>query len=811
MPRASLAARIAAVLGPALVLGAALALLSHREPWVPSEAVRAYDRILEHGADIVAVGNSKVHTDLDETLLARGLGADPHGVARLRQCGAKGPSLYAMLKYRVVDAGYRPRLLLVFTHLKPMLETGADSAYDLAQLTRHFAEPDGVLAHKTLGGSPWLTHVRERRTRFHDRLMTGLRYAAAGAVLGGAGAAEAREATDDALERVFALDRVETGAEQRRVIPIVEVRDRVRATSEDPASSYIPDMVALARQAGARIIFVRTPVAPARAYTDHVPPDVERRLIRLLNELGAGWVDMADLPWTEAQFMDDLHMNAEGRSMLTEALAARLGEMGVLEGGPVPPAAVPTVPVAWTRDGTPPAIEAGPVRPTERGCARAIEIPAWTFLDERAVAAAGLGPVSPILLLEDGAPLRQRTAAKELSACSGAFAHVRRRVVFTPSAEGSGAGYAVTLDPALPLERAGFPAVWWVYPGTAVTWSFDEGWDATAGPFRVRVQGAAFGTRPGRAEMAVGDRRAVLTPDPALADDPVTRGDLVAVVAGGPPAGPWTLAVRSPADGPFLAIRTLSFGEGDAEDLFIGAEPSATISLLQVTPRWMEHPLPPLPPATLTVQDGIGSLLVPGTAHLSDERLQLEKLAGRCSPLAPTRDGEVITAGGHNFLAALKGGEAGWTHLGDTLLFRPADGVDPLVGGHAWGVAWDPRRTCRQRRWLLPGDTMVATPRGDRVRLQRRPLGTLLLGAVATAEADPSLALGVTVRSAERTWLEAHVPLASLGFAVTLPLDEPIPLQSRAIEAELTLPGSAPPVIVTKLVLGEAEGPVAAP
>jgi hypothetical protein len=804
MSRSSLTAVIAALLGPALVLGAAFAALSHREPWTPTDRIVSMDKALARNPPVVALGSSLAKYDIQGPLLGDLLSDPPSRVAQIFEPSGQGPVFYAMLRYRILEAGHRPELVLVVSTLQGMLATRPESAVDLARLASHVPGSDEVIAARTLGGPAWLTHVRERRTVLHDRLMDGIKYAAVGLAFGAAGGAPAKGTADEALAEVFALDAMEGGEENRRVIPIVEVGRTDREEALDPRSTYLPDLVRIASESGVRLVFVRAPLAPTRAAEDRLPAATVRATIQLLNELGAGWVDMTDAAFAESEFTDFQHLNVQGRIRFTELLGARLQKIGALSDEPLTPAHLPTLPVRWERVGPAPEVAVLEAEVGRPPCGRTLLVPAWRFADDEAVAAAGLGAVTPLVVLEDGRSLRRRTRAADLQTCSGAYAHSGARLHFTPSAGGGEASFQADFDPSLPVEVSGIPAVWWVWPGTSIRFHGDDPWDPAAGALRVRAQAAMFGPVAVPAQVGMGDLWVDFVPNPDLARDPVTAHDQVADLSGPTPAGPWTLEIRSPPGGPLFAIRRLSFGDGDAEDVLIGGEAARPLPLTAAPSRYADVPLPAVTTGSLRVEDGVGVIPVPGTRALSDNRVLRETHAGSCSPLVVLEDGEPLPFP-HTLLTTDPDRPGVFLHRDEEIFFRSSDGSDPSRNGRTYTVSWDPARSCGSRRWLLPGDSFVAPAKWSLLRGQLRPYRALLLAAAAVGPIDGAGPLHLVVRANGRTHLERDVPLADLSPGTIYPLDEPVPLGPRDLEAEVSLVAPAPPVIVLKLLLTESD------
>ena len=83
--------------------------------------------------------------------------------------------------------------------------------------------------------------------------------------------------------------------QKHRVIPVVEYEGGGSAPPLPSArNSYIPDIMDLVNENGARFVFVRAPLAPGNTQDD-TSAEVDRDAVAYLNEVGAGSVDLRTL------------------------------------------------------------------------------------------------------------------------------------------------------------------------------------------------------------------------------------------------------------------------------------------------------------------------------------------------------------------------------------------------------------------------------------------------------------------------------------------------------------------------------------
>lgn len=298
-------------------------------------------RLAQDGADVVFVGNSKVATDIDWTVLR---GAFP-GVrtSAVNVFGSVGPTWYAVLNERVYGGGYHPRRVVVYGTIEGAMATGftppAAALAVVGQLGDTAPEPLARL----FGGWSADAHARW--------------------------AAALRPHCDAAKTPLPALPPQPT--------------DR----------PFLGELVATAKAHGSTVVFVRQPTAPGGTLQDDVSIDVERRARAFLRDAGGAWIDLRHAPLTdEAWYGDGVHMNAAGRSQLTAALIDALRGAGAMGDGPLPTPADPAAPPVLTWDGGPAPLAA---TFTTSDCRATTALPAGVPLPDT-LAAAGLGAWLPL-------------------------------------------------------------------------------------------------------------------------------------------------------------------------------------------------------------------------------------------------------------------------------------------------------------------------------------------------------------------------------------------------------------------------------
>ena len=803
------------------------------QPWAPVKSVQDQQaKLAQAKPEVVVVGNSKAISDIDGRLLGRLLGEQagaqagkPLRVAQIKEDGSPAGMWYALLKYRVFGEGHRPKLVVAVGMLDAMLQARILPPKGPMVLGWHTADPDAALLSKGLGAgdSATLARIQQQRGAWRAGLLDGMKYRAAG------WAGSTAEQTDAALAQIFGEDAVKQDDGHARVLPVVEAQaEGAGSASVRLEDTFLPDLARLCAEYGAKLVLVRAPL-PASSTEDRYRPDQIRPVLELLNALGVGWLDYRSaLP--DTMFKDVRHLGTDGRAKLTERLAADLLALGAGgdpagAGGGAPgalrAARLPLVPDRAERSGTPPELPEVDWEPAGKpgagagaGCAAKALLPGLAHLSEEAAGIAGIGSVSPLVLLAGEAPMRLRAKATDLSACEGAFVHRNRLLLFSHppgDADAAKPDYRLAWRTEIPQTGDTFPPVWWVPAGTTLTLSFPDppdtaggGADGAAGGVPIHVDAASFSADPGpltavpaaaRPALIAGGRRMPLLP---------AENGWVLDGAMAPVTGRWELQIAAPADGPTLAIRTLRVGD----QAIIGAEPPLQIRLLDQPPAWDTAPPPLTAPFTVTGAPGDTCLDLLALLHLSNSALNRSHLPG-CSPVQVTEDGRPLQPS-REAPAAFRQQSGVYAHADQCLRLQPSGSS---ADDHRYAVALDPARDCGQFYWLYPGDTLRLGAKGAAMAKLRGPLTHLLLAGSVRLPEDTAGAAGgaaeeiLSVRivdGAGAVLYSGAIPVASLeGEGVRLALPTPLPRLLRDFRVELSSGPGAPFVVVKVATLEE--------
>lgn len=399
---------VAAALGPALASEGA-----------PTAIVRELrSRLVDH-PEVVVVGNSKVRTDLDLDSLRAALAAPAPAIAGLGVPGTQAPVWFAVAAESVFGTGERPRGLVIYGTLAGALTTTLPNANARAALAAHLTPASRASLARPFGAplTADLLHA----------------YTAAG---GPACLAE-RAAPPELPAAVTPLP---------------------------PSASFFAELLTLARENGARPIFVRQPLAPSGNLDDEVPAVEERAARALVQAAGGGWIDLRAELRDERYYGDGVHMNAAGRRAATAALARQLNGLGDWLGSAPPfPAAAPAEadPPHWTTAPAAPPLAFAEVD----ACTLVAKLPpALAAVSPEALAAAGFAGASPVGAALRGAALR---AGPPGGGCTASWSVQGDQLTVAVAAK-KGAALTATL-PASPEVRgvAGLQG-WWAGPGATL-------------------------------------------------------------------------------------------------------------------------------------------------------------------------------------------------------------------------------------------------------------------------------------------------------------------------------------------------------
>lgn len=812
-----------ALLLPVLVIGAAVAAL-----WAPMEEERSpaalamEERLASTPPQVLILGNSIAEHAVDLPALSKGLGG--RSTLSLTVHASPPPTWYAVFKNRVLANGHRPQLVLVIGTLDFFTQVEVRTELQKSALAEQMGQDEPVIAEKSLGQQVGAVpeRVRLRRASLREGFIE------AGRLFflrtDGSSPTRANERAQAASVTVFEEDDRSDFSLQRRVIPVVEVERAGKG--EGPvavADGFVPELVALARQAEAQIVFVRAPLPPSSAATAPVRAEVARELVAWLNENGAGYVDLSGLGLGEGAFRDATHLNARGREAFTKALSAELVRMGADKAGALSPAALPLAVDAMERVGEPaplPTLDPSSARP-DGPCRLRFDLPALSGISTNRLLDLEIHNAEPLLVLQDGEPLvRARTRESLAEGCSGSFLHEGKSLWISPRREDAPAEGAILAGLTVELRLDPAPEIltpkgrrWsWVYPGTGLDLRLAEGLDAKGGAILAQVE---------LHELIEGEPAQLLLLDEAGAT--VASAPLAPVDGGAPTLrearlsaapidGPLRLRVHSPENGGTLLLSALAIGaEGEPLSWLIGSD-SSTSSLRLIggkafAPTYEGQPPVIAPNASPTKGPSptVAKIWVPGLEGISSAAVFKAVGEHDCSPVRVFEGEEPLPGRGAKCPKLSKGeGEAGdYCHGGKQILLRAADGGDPLAKGRQYRLRLDPEPFCKGMWWLYPGQAAVRELKRKGLLPLKRGATVLKLQARALpGTGEPGQSLRVELQVGEEVLLDSQVALDSLGEEpVSLDLRAPVSAGSPNLRLRLSTPENAPYLLLQQVVL----------
>ncbi len=293
-----------------------------------------------------------------------------------------------------------------------------------------------------------------------------------------------------------------------------------------------------------------------------------KRLVWFLLAAGCG-PDLARLETEEEALTREVTtLRADVAEMRT-----RMEAMGLLPSGPLPGSAAMAsgesdldelLEVRVTREGTPPEFPSlgTPERRQNTDCGYRYGVEWLQELSDQKLDNSGSGKASPLVLLHDGKPLASHaTPAASEKSCGFAMRHMPMYVFFAPegSADNIAGNWSLGLSEELPMKRGGDKReVYWVYPGTTLTFSFDKAWAEEWGIPTVTLDARAIYV--GTPETPAAQPGSPATVEFEGHEATSTEGKLGVQEVIEPPQGPWTLEIASPSDGPYVLIHTLVVG-----------------------------------------------------------------------------------------------------------------------------------------------------------------------------------------------------------------------------------------------------------
>ncbi len=220
-----------------------------------------------------------------------------------------------------------------------------------------------------------------------------------------------------------------------------------------------------------------------------------------------------------------------------------------------------------TRSGAHPTLPAlGNMERTKSECGFKFTIQELQPISDFPLNKQGFGKSSPVLLLQDGEPMTAHAMPTEFSgACTQSYRHAGHVFLFSPDERPENAEkhkYSIELDPEVPMLRGEDKRpMYWVYPGTTLSFEFARGWDPAWGMAKLDLSAKIAGEHLTPAVVSWGEN--TLNTD--------ETGMLGVSQETTLPGEAFTFSIASPEDGPYVLLNTMTLGNA-ANALVIASE-----------------------------------------------------------------------------------------------------------------------------------------------------------------------------------------------------------------------------------------------
>ena len=801
--------QLAAVLLPAAIITSAVAWLARDTGYALSpEAAAIEAELAEREPELLLVGNSLVGHGVDEEALGEALGVS---TASIWEAATRPANWYAVLENRVFGGGHHPEVVVIVNTPQMLLQTRVTSDKARRALIAQVSDYEPVINAKVYGresADSLLWHRLESgRADFQEAARAAVRDLSAGLFFGGEGdlLQRGRAVAEPAMQAVFGGDDAVDMSLHHRVIPVLQDEEERVAEREartvSVGESFVPDLIDLAEENGTRLVFVWIPVSPKATAAAALEPAVIAELLGLLNERGAGWIDLHELPIERSMFKDSVHLNSAGREVFTEALGEALEALGALSERPMPPARLPLVlRPEVSRQGTPPApIALAPAPSRAERCGLRAALPELEPISVAALRAARLGPVSPVRIRRDGRELSRGVGwlSVERGCGSGQYIHQAGFVSISADPDHPEARYTLDFSDELPL-RVGRYEGWWIYPEGGLRFDFDQAPERG----RVRVWVQPFGEARVTASLD-GQPLALRREAQWLTGEVPLSG-----------RERWSLSLS--AAGGFAALRRLAVREGGDPEAdpwidIVGEAALVEPARASFAPkRWSPEllaasgPLELLELEAIESRRGVGEAAIGPWSALGEVPVSRGVLCRYCSPLQVLEDGEPLPSSRLACKEVRAGLGGRYCTREGQVRFTALDGGDPSGGDRRYTLALDPDRGSSAGWWLYPGDVQVLPLSGRALRTLVSGGRVLRIEGAAYGESAP---LHIVLRAGDQVLLDREIDAGGLwGDApLSLPLAAPLDPGAGAVSLRLEA-GEGSPLLLSDVAVSEVYG-----
>ena len=308
------------------------ALISHLIPARRDFDPKPIAHLRKKQPEVVLIGDSVLGGSIDPALFAREIGVND--VQLLWNGGAASAAWYLLLKNNVVASGIHPRLVCIFFRERMLTDATfrtTPTYRRFLESIRHEKEPvyrdilhdDETEEERILGRLvDWLYPLNSRRHVQAEKISRlAFRVAAGGSRIGRL-RRRVNETFDVAKLRDEVMDESTelSGAKAEEFNP-------------DPQHSFLPHIVATAKQAGVPLCFVRQKRYPQPDGTVPQSESLQRYIAQLRNWLesqGCTFIDLTNDPEPDQSMYNkpgDDHMRRAAKEKVTEIYARKLSPL----------------------------------------------------------------------------------------------------------------------------------------------------------------------------------------------------------------------------------------------------------------------------------------------------------------------------------------------------------------------------------------------------------------------------------------------------------------------------------------------------
>ena len=225
-----------------------------------SPVAKKIENQLQEQPEIVLLGSSTIHRAIDFSTFAEHLHVPESSLQKIWLGDAPLPTLYTILKERIFENGYTPKLIIVGTSPLWLVSNQVPEGDPLldfqAQLS--LVEDDIVLQERLAKNVPKRTLLGVQKETLREGFLEGVRNLVSERFF-----ALTPKQTVDSLDEVFAFER-RRKTNIKRTIPIVEgSKEKPKVSNEYDYSlqtSFAIPMAELAKKMGSKIVFVEVPM-----------------------------------------------------------------------------------------------------------------------------------------------------------------------------------------------------------------------------------------------------------------------------------------------------------------------------------------------------------------------------------------------------------------------------------------------------------------------------------------------------------------------------------------------------------------------